>query len=543
MVLNVLFSKPHTNDTATQKLKKLPRTEVYRLQIPAGKNVDEMLTLYRQESSVEYAEANYEIKALAVPNDPFFSQQWGLQNTGQTGGTPGADIHAPEAWDVEKGSSSLVIAVIDTGCDLTHPDLAGKFVSGHDFVNNDSDPSDDNGHGTFCAGIAAAVTDNTVGIAGVSCGSKIMPVKVLDATGTGNYFTLADGIIHAADNGASVINLSLGGDTPNTTLEEAMKYAYAKGVVICAAAGNSGASGVAYPAAYTQYCLAVAATDNNDQRASFSSCGPEVDIAAPGVNIHSTYKDGTYKTASGTSASTPFVSGLAALLLSHDSTLTPGQVEWQIQATCDDVNATTYPGGDNYLGAGRINAARALGAGSSSPGTVDGTITFDYDKNGNLIKQVINRNNKYFTTNYAYDYENRLTGLTYPDNTNSTYRYDGGGKRIQSVEDSITTNYLYDGLSAIIEKNEAGVTHAFYNRGLSYGGGIGAVTGLTDVNAKLLQSYSYDAFGNALMVQGQGKGAKNITNPYGFSTKEYNAKSGLVYFGARYYDPVVGRFI
>ena len=241
--------------------------------------------------------------------------------------------------------------------------------------------------------------------------------------------------------------------------------------------------------------------------------------------------------------STPFVSGLAALLLSHDSTLTPGQVEWQIQATCDDVNATTYPGGDNYLGAGRINAARALGAGSSSPGTVDGTITFDYDKNGNLIKQVINRNNKYFTTNYAYDYENRLTGLTYPDNTNSTYRYDGGGKRIQSVEDSITTNYLYDGLSAIIEKNEAGVTHAFYNRGLSYGGGIGAVTGLTDVNAKLLQSYSYDAFGNALMVQGQGKGAKNITNPYGFSTKEYNAKSGLVYFGARYYDPVVGRFI
>ena len=261
--------------------------------------------------------------------------------------------------------------------------------------------------------------------------------------------------------------------------------------------------------------------------------------------------------------STPFVSGLAALLLSHDSTLTPGQVEWQIQATCDDVNATTYPGGDNYLGAGRINAARALGAGSSSPGTVDGTITYDYDKNGNLIKQVINRYNKYFTTNYAYDYENRLTGLTYPDNTISTYRYDGGGKRIQAIEDGITTNYLYDGLSAIIEKSAGGITQAFYNRGLSYGGGIGgiisayrngtptyyhydgigAVTGLTDQNAKLLQSYSYDAFGNALMVQGQGKGAKNITNPYGFSTKEYNPKSGLSYFGARYYDPVVGRFV
>ena len=307
----------------------------------------------------------------------------------------------------------------------------------------------------------------------------------------------------------------------------------------------------------------MAATDAGDQRASFSSYGPEVDLAAPGVEIYSTYKNGTYKTASGTSAATPFVSGLAALLLSRDGTLTPGQVEWQIQATCDDVNATTYPGGDNYLGAGRINAARALGAGSSSPVTVDGTITFDYDKNGNLVKQVINRYNKYFTTTYAYDYENRLTGITYPDDTISTYRYDGGGKRIQTIEDGVATNYLYDGLNAIIEKNEAGVTQAFYNRGLSYGGGIGgiisacrngtpvyyhydgigAVTGLTDVDGKLLQSYSYDAFGNALMTQGQGKGAKNIANPYGFSTKEYNPKSGLSYFGARYYDPAVGRFV
>jgi subtilisin family serine protease len=412
----------------TQKLKRLPRTEVYRLQIPTGKNIDEMLGLYRQESAVEYAEANYEVKALAVPDDPsFVNQWWGLSNTGQTGGTPGADIHAPEAWNVEKGSSSLIITVIDTGCDLDHPDLTGKFVTGYDFINNYSDPSDDNGHGTYCAGIAAAVTDNAAGIAGVSWGSKLMPVKALDATGTGNYLTLAVGLIYAADNGAQVINLSLGGDTPSTTLEEAMQYAYAKGVVICAAAGNSGTSGVSYPAAYTQYCLAVAATDHNDQRASFSSYGPEVDAAAPGVEIHSTYKDGAYKTASGTSATAPFVSGLAALLHSHDGTLTPGQVEWQVQATCDDVNATTCPGGDNYLGAGRINAARALGAGSSSPVTVDGTITYNYDKNGNLSKQVISRHNKYFTTIYAYDYENRLTGIIYPDNTTSTYRYNGGG--------------------------------------------------------------------------------------------------------------------
>ncbi|KJS03901.1 MAG: hypothetical protein VR68_00180, partial [Peptococcaceae bacterium BRH_c4a] len=164
-----------------------------------------------------------------------------------------------------------------------------------------------------------------------------------------------------------------------------------------------------------------------------------------------------------------------------------------------------------------------------------------------------------FTTGYSYDYENRLTGIVHPDGTTSAYRYDGGGRRIQTVEDGVATNFLYDGLNGIIERDNSGTTRAFYHRGLSYGGGIGgiisahrnreptyyhndgigAVTGLTDANGALLQSYAYDAFGNALSLPGNIHGKRGgIDNPYGFSTKEYNHKSGLIYFGARYYDPV-----
>jgi len=361
----------------------------------------------------------------------------------------------------------------------------------------------------------------------------------------------------------------VGGNAPSTTLKDAMRYAHDSGVVICCAASNSGASDVSYPAAYSEYCLAVAATDADDQRASFSSYGPAIDAAAPGVDIHSTYKDGTYITASGTSASTAFASGLAALLLSREPLLTPDEIEKQIQLTCDDVNAAEHPGYDEYLGAGRINAAKALAALPAVPQTIHAAIKYDYDQNGNLISRVVSKGKakakgNAFTTGYSYDYENRLTGIVHPDGTTSAYRYDGGGRRIQTVEDGVATNFLYDGLNGIIERDNSGTTRAFYHRGLSYGGGIGgiisahrnreptyyhndgigAVTGLTDANGALLQSYAYDAFGNALSLPGNIHGKRGgIDNPYGFSTKEYNHKSGLIYFGARYYDPVTGRFI
>lgn len=543
----------------TTVIKKINKLGVLKLKISSGVDPQKLATAYQSEPEVEYAEPNFLIHTLLTPNDLSFTQQWGLNNTGQTGGTPDSDIDASEAWDIETGDPSLVIAIVDTGVDFDHPDLAGKVIPGHDFVNDDDDAQDDHGHGTFVAGIAAAVTDNNTGVAGVCWYSQILPVKVMDSSGTGDHGDVADGIIYAADNGAHIINLSIGDPDPSTTLENAIKYAYDIGVVLVAGAGNDNGP-VLYPAAYDGYVLSVAATDHNDERAPWSNYGPEIDVAAPGVNIYSTHWNDTYATKSGTSTSTPFVSGLAGLILSQNPNLTPGQVMNQIKSTCQDVNQASLPGEDDYLGAGRINAYNALAMAIVPPQkeVIHATIEYAYDNNGNQIKKTINKakgNPSVF--NYTYDYENRLITITYPDGTTSEYVYDGVGKRIMSTEESEVAKYLYDGLNAIIERNLSGDTTAYYARGLDYGGGIGSiisavrggntsyyhydglgnVANLTDSAAKTIQSYAYDAFGNILTQKGL------VQNPYGFSTKEYNSKSGLIYFGMRYYDPRIGRFI
>ncbi len=193
-----------------------------------------------------------------------------------------------------------------------HPDLAGKVIRG-DHVDNDWDPYDGNGHGTHTAGIAAAVTNNARGIAGMAPEATIYAVRVLDESGSGTLQNVANGIIHAADNGADVINLSLGSPNDSITLKEAVDYAWNKGVVVVAAAGNDGSAQPTYPAYYSD-AIAVAATDSDESKASFSNYGNWVDVAAPGVNIYSTYTDGGYASLSGTSMATPHVAGLAGLL-------------------------------------------------------------------------------------------------------------------------------------------------------------------------------------------------------------------------------------
>ncbi len=221
----------------------------------------------RINPDVEYAEPNYIAYAARTPNDPLFDLQYALYNPGS--GPPGspegeerADIKATSAWEETIGDEDIVIAILDTGVDLDHPDIDEKIHSpGYDFINVDADARDDEGHGTHIAGIAAAETHNDEGIAGVAWNCKILPVKVLDNLGFGSYSEMIDGIIWAADNGADVINLSLGGDFPSTSLENALRYAHEKDIVIVAAAGNDGGA-VLYPAAYDEYCLAVAATNN-----------------------------------------------------------------------------------------------------------------------------------------------------------------------------------------------------------------------------------------------------------------------------------------
>jgi subtilisin family serine protease len=263
-----------------------------------------------------------------------------------------------------------VIAVLDTGVDMAHPDLAAKIVSpGHDFANDDEDATDDHWHGTHVAGIAAADTNNSTGVAGVAWNCRILPVKVVDATGSGWYSWIIDGIVWATDHGADVINLSLGDVVDDQFLKDACKYAHDRGVVVVASAGNDGTEGVFYPAAYDEYVLAVAATDYNDAVAAFSSFGPEIDVAAPGVWILGPAPQwyvGTgalpYLFASGTSMAAPHVAGLAALIKSAKPDLPVDDIMKIIRYTADDINKTAYPGRDDHAGYGRINMTRALAA-------------------------------------------------------------------------------------------------------------------------------------------------------------------------------------
>lgn len=358
-------------------VRRIPGIGVYVVQTAETASVMETLAMLRRNGDVELAQPDYRARVADVPDDPYFAvYQWNLRNLGivleisstvHPLTTAGADIKAVPAWDAAKGDPGVIIAVLDTGVDLGHPDLAPKIESsGYDFANDDDDATDDHWHGTHVAGIAAADTDNGAGVAGVAWDCRILPVKVLDQNGDGYYSWIAAGIVWAADNGADVINLSLGGPYDDPFLEDACRYACERGAVIAAAAGNE-SSAVLYPAAYDAYVLAVTATDYNDAVAGFSNRGPEVDVAAPGVYILSTAprlyvgeSNPPYLFATGTSQATPHVSGLAALVAWAKPDLPPAEVMNVVRYTADDVNRASYPGRDDYAGYGRINMERAL---------------------------------------------------------------------------------------------------------------------------------------------------------------------------------------
>lgn len=290
------------------------------------------------------------------PNDPHYSSQWGL-----------IKVNAPAAWALSK-SEGVLIAVLDTGADFSHPDLSGKLRGDidRDFVNNDDNAQDDHGHGTHVSGTAAAATDNNTGVAGLGWGATVLPLKMMDRYGGGYASDLASAIYYAADRGAKVINMSLGGDASCPDyLQEAIDYAYGRGVLLVAAAGNNGGNRSVFPA-NCNHVLGVAATTSGDTRASFSNYGSHVSVAAPGVSILSTCLGGGYCSRQGTSTATPFVAGLAALVYARYSAYTPDQVASAILDNAMDLGTS---GWDPYYGCGRIDAFQAVweGARGSAP--------------------------------------------------------------------------------------------------------------------------------------------------------------------------------
>lgn len=296
-------------------------------------------------SWVKYVEPNARVTAFLTPNDSNWSVQWGPRK-----------ICADFVWNNTFGSSDVLVAILDSGVDYTHPDLAPNYVAlGYDWVNSDSDPMDDYGHGTHCAGILAAKINNSVGIAGVAQ-VRIMAEKVLDQNGVGYDAWAASGIIHATNKGAKIISMSLGGYTVSETLQYAVRYAYDHDVLLVAAAGNEGRDVKNYPAAYDEV-IAVGATDQFDNRASFSNYGSWLELVAPGVEIYSLLPDNSYKIASGTSMACPHVSGVAALVWSIYANFSRNTVRQILRRSADDLGAIGF---DHYYGYGRVNAEKAI---------------------------------------------------------------------------------------------------------------------------------------------------------------------------------------
>ena len=374
--------------------------DTYVINLESDKQIEELIELYRLTDLFEYVEQNFvghgHGYSQTTPNDTFFNRQWSHYNDGTfslSNSTVDADIDSELAWDITQGNSNLIIAILDSGLKLDHPEFAGRiwtnpsevqdgsdtdsngFIDdingGWDFVNNDNNPTDDHGHGTNVAGIAVASGNNSNGYAGVNWNSKIMVCKILDDNNSGLYSWWADAIYYAVDNGAYVINLSAGGNGSSTILENAINYAYNNNVVIVVSTGNQN-SVIQYPARYTN-AFAVGSTDSDDTRSapffwsstSGSNFGPELDFVAPGNYIYGlSYSSNTnFNTYwGGTSQAAPHVAGLVSLLLSVDSNLTVDQIRTILEESSEDQvgDSDDTIGWDQYYGHGRINAYNAL---------------------------------------------------------------------------------------------------------------------------------------------------------------------------------------
>jgi subtilisin family serine protease len=335
-----------------------------RLSVPPGQEQAEIARLSALPW-IEYAEPNYIAHAAdTYPSDPYFGRQWNMRR-----------VYAPAAWDLGMGTDSIIVSVVDSGIDLNHPEFAGRILEGYDYVRGDSQPNDEFDHGTHVSGIIAAEANNGVGVVGLAANVQILPLKVLDNTGSGWYYDIGSAIQRAADESAQIINLSLQGTYDSLDMRAAVLYATQHGCLVVAAAGNCAQGGLncnntsnptIYPAAYPDV-LAVAATDIDDNRAIYSGYKPYVGLAAPGGissgQIWSTVREsqGGYSYMYGTSMATPMVSAAAALVWTYLPTATAAQITNLLKQSADKVGSYPYVGGRNdYFGYGRLNIGKAV---------------------------------------------------------------------------------------------------------------------------------------------------------------------------------------
>ena len=428
--------KPHN----ARSLGYIQKLNMHVVGLPAG--VDEVTVMHQLKSNrkLKYAELDMAVTQAATVSDPSYGSSWALPK-----------IQAPGAWDGANGSG-VTIAILDTGIDSTHPDLAPNLVPGWNVYDNNANTADVHGHGTWVAGVAAMAANNGMGSAGVAWGAKIMPVRIADPSGYAYWSTVAQGIYWAADHGAKVVNVSYNGVSGSSSVQSAAQYLRSKGGIVVVAAGNS--SGLEAVAA-NDALLSVAATDSSDLRASFSSYGDYVDLAAPGVSVYTTTMGGGYANASGTSFASPIVAGAAALMMSANSRITPADIDRLLKTTAVDLGTSGF---DQYYGSGRVNAAAAVTAAkqmvaadtqapviaiaSPTGGRVSGVVPVDvnYSDNAAVTRAELYVNGRLLATDSQSPFAFAWDTAAYADGsyTLTAFAYDAAGNRGTSPPVSVS---------------------------------------------------------------------------------------------------------
>lgn len=377
---------------------EIPQTQVFIAS--ASQNIKSKLL---SNPLIDFVEEDFRIPPSIIPNDQYYSSEWHLEK-----------ISAPEAWDISKGDSNVIIAVLDSGVDPNHPDLSSKLLQGYNFYDNNYNTTDVYGHGTKVAGVAAALTNNVIGVSSIGWQCSILPLRVTDTNGYAYSSLLAKALIYAADRGAKVAVISFaifGG----SMISDAAKYFMDKGGLVIAAGGNDNTY---HSDPDNPYIISVSATTSSDSRASFSSYGPYIDLSAPGSGIYTTIRGGSYGSVSGTSFSAPLTAGLAALIFSANPSLNPIQVEQIMKSTAVDLGD---PGYDVYYGYGRIDALRALAQASNLviyKDTEPPSVTITYPSDGIMVSGSITINVDAYDNDCVSRVELYKDGILYAtDNT------------------------------------------------------------------------------------------------------------------------------
>lgn len=477
--------------------------------------------------TVKFVEKNFVGGGGYLPNDPNYGSEWHLSK-----------VSAPSGWDISTGDPGIIIAVIDSGVDPSHPDLAAKLLPGYNYLSKNTDTHDVLGHGTAVAGTAAAISDNQTGVAGVAWRSPILPLVVLNSNNYAAYSDIASAILFAADNGAKVINISIGGSSSSSTLQSAVNYAWNKGAVIVASAMNDSSSTPMYPAALDNV-IAASATDKSDNFASFSNYGKWIDLSAPGVSILTTSNGGGYGYWSGTSFSSPIIAGLAALVFSAKPTLTNAQAVDLMRQNSDDLGTAGY---DYYFGYGRVNVYETLLAASgtaaipdttpptatiTSPAdgsTVSGTVTVAVSAMDNVgvVKVDLYLDGTYFATDTTSPYSFAWDTSGFANGLHSTvaYAYDSAGNVAGSPQVSVQVN------NAATDVTSPSVSITSPHNGDTVSG-ISKITVSATDNVGVVKVEFY--------LDGKLSGTLTAP-PYTFSWNTRKAASGAHVIGAKAYD-------